>query len=73
MYFIAVIIPSFPLLIVIRRGNRQATFPEIDFSLCGTCSKLHCVNLMAMLLLVGFMVGGSNGDGVGVHALPASC
>ena len=72
MYCIAVIIPSFPWLIVICRGNCRATFPEMDFSLWSTCSELHCVNLMAMLLLVGFVVGVSDGDGVGVHALPAS-
>ena len=68
-HFTAFIIP---LLMVILLGNRRATFPEMDFSLWSTCSKLHCVNLMAMLLLVGLIVGGIDGDGVGFHALPAS-
>ena len=34
--------------------------------------ELHCVNRIAMLLLVGLVVGGIDGDGVDVHAFPAS-
>ena len=30
------------------------------------------MNLMVILLVAGLIVGGINGDGVGVHALPAS-
>ena len=72
VYFTTFIIPSFPLLMVISLGNRRPTFTKMDFSLWSTWSELHCVNLMAMLLLVGFIIGGGDGDDVGFRFLPAS-
>ena len=72
VYFIAFIIPSFPLLMVILLGNWQATFPDMDFSLCSTWRELYCVNRIALLLLVGLVVGGIDGDSVDIHASPAS-
>lgn len=52
--------------------NWWATFVEMDFSLCSTWRELHCVNRIAMLLLVGLVVGGINGDGVDVYVFPVS-
>ena len=46
---------------LILLGNRQATFPEIVLSLC---RDLYCVHRIAMLLLVGLVDGGGDGDGV---------
>ena len=48
-------------------GKWRATFSEMDLLLCSTWRELHCVNRIAMLLLVGLIVGGINGDGVDMY------